>query len=149
EAVTLESTAFPRDTQIPVRFTADGEGVSPPLAWSGMPERTVSVAILVEDADSPTPAPLVHLIVANLPVDGELREGALGEGLIGKNSFMKPAWLPPDPPRGHGTHRYAFQVFALDQVLELGPKPGRSALVDAMRGHILARGVLVATYSRD
>jgi hypothetical protein len=156
ESLLLESPAFAKDTDLPVRFTADGEGVSPPLRWSQLPEGTISLALIVEDADSPTPAPLVHALVANLTRVGELGEGAIradGERdsglLIGKNSFFDPAWLPPDPPRGHGPHRYAFQLFALDKVLPLVPRFGRNALLAAMRGHIRARGVLIAMYSRD
>jgi len=155
EALLLESPAFAKDTTIPVRFTADGEGVSPPLRWSQLPEGTVSLALLVEDADSPTPAPLVHALVANLTRTGELIEGAIREGverdtglLIGKNSFFNAAWLPPDPPRGHGPHRYAFQLFALDKNLPLSSRFGRNALLAAMQGHILARGVMVAMYER-
>jgi phosphatidylethanolamine-binding protein (PEBP) family uncharacterized protein len=72
-----------------------------------------------------------------------------GGPLIGKNSFMKIGWLPPDPPRGHGPHRYAFQLFALDKILPLTDHPGRNALLAAMRGHILARGVMIGMYSRD
>lgn len=152
-ALVLESSAFPRDAALPVRFTADGEGVSPPLNWSVLPDRTVSLALLVEDADSPTPMPLVHAIVANLVPGSHLIEGAIvekdGGPIVGKNSFLKAGWLPPDPPRGHGPHRYAFQLFALDKMLDLAPRPGRRQLLDAIRGHILARDVLIATYSRD
>jgi phosphatidylethanolamine-binding protein (PEBP) family uncharacterized protein len=57
-------------------------------------------------------------------------------------------WLPPDPPTGHGPHNYAFQIFALDSIPALGGTPGRSALVDAIRDHILAAGVLTGTYAR-
>jgi Raf kinase inhibitor-like YbhB/YbcL family protein len=153
EAFVVESPAFARDAQLPVRFTADGEGVSPPLVWSQLPATTVALALLVEDADSPTPAPLVHAIVANLSPAGSLAEGGMverdGGAIVGKNSFLKVGWLPPDPPRGHGPHRYAFQLFALDVRLDLGAKPGRGQLLAAMRGHIVARGVMIATYSRD
>ena len=76
---------------------------------------------MVEDADAPTPHPLVHAIVVGLePGDGALAEGALdsadhdGSGLqAGRNSYLQARWLPPDPPPGHGVHRYAFQLFAL------------------------------------
>ena len=153
EALVLESTAFARDGRIPPLYTADGEGVSPPLKWSKLPDRTAAVALIVEDADSPTPAPLVHAIVANLLPDSALDQGAISDQaralvIIGKNSFMKPAWLPPDPPRGHGPHRYAFQLFALDAMLKLSEHPGRNELLTAMRGHILARDVLIAIYER-
>jgi Raf kinase inhibitor-like YbhB/YbcL family protein len=154
EAIVLESASFLRDERIPVMFTADGDGISPPLRWSKLPERTASLALIVEDADSPTPMPLVHAIVANLLPDGELVLGAIGRTqsalvTVGKNSFLKPEWLPPDPPRGHGIHRYAFQLFALDTMLNLPEHPGRNALLAAIKGHILGRDVLIGTYSRD
>jgi phosphatidylethanolamine-binding protein (PEBP) family uncharacterized protein len=58
------------------------------------------------------------------------------------------AWLPPDPPSGHGAHRYVFQLFALDRQLVFEHPPGRKAVVNAMRGHVLAKGVLVGAYER-
>jgi phosphatidylethanolamine-binding protein (PEBP) family uncharacterized protein len=84
-------------------------------------------------------------------MEGAIREGVERDTglLIGKNSFFNASWLPPDPPRGHGPHRYAFQLFALDKTLPLASRFGRSSLLSAMRGHVLARGVLVAMYSRD
>ncbi len=87
--------------------------------------------------NSPTPAPLVHLIVYALAGnDGELTEGAASSERpavpLGHNSFGKNAWLPCDPPPGHGDHRYVFQVFALDAVPDLGEHPGRGAVVDAL-----------------
>ncbi|MFT3695835.1 MAG: YbhB/YbcL family Raf kinase inhibitor-like protein [Kofleriaceae bacterium] len=152
ESFVLESSTVSKDGAFPVRVTADGEGISPALTWTDLPDRAVTLALIVEDADSPTPIPLVHALVANLT-----RQGALGEGdmnqrgddlVIGRNSFFKQGWLPPDPPRGHGPHRYAFQAFALDKILDLAPRFGRSSLIDAMKGHILGRSMLVATYER-
>ena len=100
--------------------------MSPPLQWLGAPTNAGSLALIVEDADAPTPQPLVHAIVVDLVVgdgSGALAEGALssedGEasGLrLGRNSFLQAGWLPPDPPPGHGVHRYAFQLFALAPV---------------------------------
>ncbi|MGU3537443.1 YbhB/YbcL family Raf kinase inhibitor-like protein [Methylobacterium sp. A54F] len=139
---------------IPPRCTADGAGVSPAIAWAGLPAGTEGVVLLAEDADSPTPQPLVHLIAWNLPGrDGGLAEGALTGAPdahdLGRNSFLKTGWLPPDPPTGHGPHRYVFQVYALDRALGLTEQPGRKALVSAMTGHVLARGDLIGTYRRD
>ena len=149
----LSSPAFADGARLPPRFTADGEGVSPPVHWRAPPEGTASLALLVEDADAPARQPLVHAIVWGLPVDaGSLAEGAIaaGHAEVGRNSFLRQGWLPPDPPTGHGEHRYAFQLFALDAgVGDPGATPGRGAIVEAMAGHVLAAGLLVGTYSRE
>ena len=137
------------------RGRADGPGLSPPLVWSGLPAGTASVVLLVEDAGSPTPQPLVHLIAWNLPPDrtglqeGEVSGQAADEGLpLGRNSFLHAGWLPPDPPSGHGRHDYVFQVYALKQPLDLSETPGRGALLKAMEGRVLNKGVLVGGYAR-
>jgi len=155
-AMTLGSTAFGEGGRLPERFTADGAGVSPPLHWGDPPAGTARLALLVEDADSPTPAPLVHAVVWDLPPQaGMLAEGAIvadGAGArpdTGRNSYGREGWLPPDPPTGHGEHRYVFQLFALDAGAgDPGDDPGRTALLETMAGHVLAAGVLTGTYSR-
>ena len=94
-AITVGSLAFADHAPIPERYTADGEGVSPPLQWTGVPAAAASVLLIVEDADAPTPQPLVHAIVVDLPAgDGALQETALpsrdhdGAGLrLGRNSL--------------------------------------------------------------
>jgi Raf kinase inhibitor-like YbhB/YbcL family protein len=155
--IALTSPAFADGARLPERFTADGEGVSPPLVWRDPPAGTARLALIVEDADSPTPQPLVHAVVWGLDaMAGSLPEGAIvadgdGDGArdVGRNSYAREGWLPPDPPTGHGEHRYAFQLFALDGAApDPGANPGRSALVAAMTGHVLAAGLLVGTYSR-
>ncbi|MET0270459.1 MAG: YbhB/YbcL family Raf kinase inhibitor-like protein, partial [Sphingomonas sp.] len=65
-----------------------------------------------------------------------------------RNSYFNEGWLPPDPPTGHGRHDYVFQLFALADVGDIGRNPGRSALLDAMAGRVIAAGMLVGTYSR-
>lgn len=152
EGIALTSLAFADGAAMPARFTADGDGASPPLAWTGLPAGTVRVALLVEDAGSPTPNPLVHLIAWNLDPAVPLSEGAASQPEsrldLGRNSFLKAGWLPPDPPTGHGPHGYLFQIYALDAVLPLSEHPGRGALLEAMRGHVLAKGCLTGTYER-
>lgn len=159
-ALDLASPAFADGARLPVRFTADGAGVSPPLLWGEVPAGTRSIALIVEDPDAPAPSPIVHAVVWDLdPQDRRLAEGAIAgdvildgeaeEGHVGRNTYARRGWLPPDPPTGHGVHNYAFQIFALDVAPELGGSPGRSALVDAMRGHVLAAGLLTGTYARE
>ena len=153
----VHSRAFAFNAQLPAQYTADGEGISPPVAWSGVPSGAESIAVMVEDADSPTPHPLVHAIVVGLPAqDGSLDEGALnspeheGVGLeTGRNSFFRQAWLPPDPPPGHGVHRYVFQVFALRAGPAFSHTPGRREFIEAVLNRAIAVGCLIGTYGRS
>jgi Raf kinase inhibitor-like YbhB/YbcL family protein len=156
EIITVESAAFHDGGALPQRFTDDGAGLSPPLGIHGVPPKTAALILIVEDADSPTPHPLVHAIAWNLPGhDQTLAEGAIksrgsqGRNLpLGKNSFLAAEYLPPDPPPGHGPHRYLFQAFALDAELELDEHPGRCELLEAMTSHVVAKGCMIGTYER-
>jgi Raf kinase inhibitor-like YbhB/YbcL family protein len=153
--IEVSSSAFADENTMPTKYTADGAGISPPLEWNKLPPGTSFVAVIVEDADSPTPHPVVHAIVVNLdPRESSIAEGALdspdhkGVGLAtGPNSLLSHEWLPPDPPPGHGPHRYVFQVFALR-----GPPfkraPGRVELVRAVTEYGIAAGCVIATYER-
>jgi len=156
-ALTVASLSFTDHGPLPVDCTADGAGRSPPLQWTGVPPQASEVVVIVEDADAPTPQPLVHAIVVGLPPgDGALQLGALdspghdGEADVatGRNSYLQARWLPPDPPPGHGTHRYVFQVFALEAGAAIGGTPGRGAVLDAIRERGLAGGYVVGTYAR-
>lgn len=154
--ITVSSLAFHDHGRIPALYTADGTGTSPPLAWTGVPAGAESLILIVEDADAPTPHPLVHAIAAELaPTDGALVEGALDDAdqapervHIGRNSYLQAGWLPPDPPPGHGTHRYAFQVFALEPGKPLSETPGRDAVLNAIRERGIASGFIIGTYER-
>lgn len=154
-AIELSSPAFGDGEHMPPRFSADGEGVSPPLVWGPLPAGTQNLALVVEDADSPTPAPLVHAILWGLAPDtqriaeGAIVAGAADAAAVGRNSFLSQGWLPPDPPTGHGDHRYVFQLFALDVTPEdLGDGPGRGAVLNALAGHVVGAGMLTGLYAR-
>ena len=152
-SLSVGSLAFADHAPIPARYTADGEGISPPLHWSAVPEGSSDLALIVEDADSPTPHPLVHVIAHGIPAaDGNLPEGMLrdgGELAMGRNSLLGAGWLPPDPPPGHGAHRYVFQVFAMGPGEPLPSKPGREALHDALVLRGMASGWFIGTYERS
>jgi Raf kinase inhibitor-like YbhB/YbcL family protein len=158
ESIVVTSSAFGDGEALPARYTEDGEKLSPPLQWSGVPEGTQIVALLIEDADSPTPNPLVHAIVWALAgADGGLDEGAMPHVAepgtapsMGVNSFLRLGYLPPDPPPGHGLHRYAFQVFALSTKPEFDTvAPGRTEMIEALGEYALAKGVLIGAYQRQ
>jgi Raf kinase inhibitor-like YbhB/YbcL family protein len=154
--ITLTSPAFVDHAPIPAQYTADGEGLSPEIDWNGVPPSATSLALIVEDADSPTPAPLVHAIAVDIDPkrlqlqEGELQENGKGTSLsLGRNSYLRQAWLPPDPPPGHGIHRYAFQLFALADGEPFKDAPGRHELIEALRKRAIASGCLIGTYTRD
>jgi len=157
--ILVTSPAFADQAPMPSRHTADGDGLSPPLAWTQIPPTAESLLIVVEDADAPTPHPLVHAIAVDLPPHlSALPEGALnaagadaGAHLhlhLGRNSYLRADWLPPDPPPGHGPHRYAFQVFALNAPSGLSGAPGRDAVAKLLGDYALASGCLIGTYER-
>lgn len=141
---------------MPLRYTGLGEEICPPLGWSNIPQDAKELLLVVEDADAPLPVPITHLIVHGIPPQqGDLEEGSVPNSKghwmasqqqrwrLGRNSFGSEAWLGPHPLRGHGTHRYHFQLFALDTNLTFSKPPNRRQVLRAMSGHVLAFGVLV------
>lgn len=153
----VRSDAFEGLTSIPSKYSVDELGISPPLSWSTVPDGTKSIALVVEDPDAPTPDPFVHWLLYNVPADlrglpedvrhEEIAAAARG-AMQGKNSMLKLGWTGMAPPKGDTPHHYHFQLFALDSTLDLKPGAGRSALFEAMMGHVIGRGDLVGTYQR-
>jgi Raf kinase inhibitor-like YbhB/YbcL family protein len=152
QTISITSTAFGQGQRIPARYTYDGAGVSPPLAWTNLPPKTVALALIVQDPDAPSGLPFGHWILADLPptLNG-LKEGVthFPKGVIvGKNDFGDEAYGGPAPPPDGKTHHYHFRIFALDARLNLQAGPSRDDLLNAMQGHILAEGDLMGTYNR-
>lgn len=152
----LTSGAFGDGEVIPVRFTCDGNDLSPPLAWSGVPPGTRSLALIVDDPDAPDPAApkmiFVHWVLYNLPPLAEgLDEGA-GAGALppgtgqGLNDWKRPGYGGPCPPVG--THRYFHRLYALDTELPDLGTPTRTELEQAMAGHVLESTELIGKYRR-
>jgi Raf kinase inhibitor-like YbhB/YbcL family protein len=154
ETLTLESPAFTDGGALPPAHTEDGDKSSPPLGYSGVPEGAAFVVLVVEDADSPTPAPIVHLLAYDLPpADRTFAAGVFTGGTgeapgLGFNSFRKLGWLPPDPPTGHGPHRYVFQAYALARAAGLAGEVEKKQVVAALKDNVLARGRLIGVYER-
>jgi Raf kinase inhibitor-like YbhB/YbcL family protein len=154
ESLEVTSASFADGAVIPKRFTEDGSRTSPALTWSGVPAAARSVVVVVEDADSPTPAPFVHLL-ARVDVDetsfveGAFTTPIVADGLVlGHNTMRGLGWLPPDPPPGHGPHRYLFQVYALDHDPDLKSGAEKHDFERAVHGHVVARGKFVGIYQR-
>lgn len=149
----LHSEAFDDGERIPDRHTCEGDDVSPPLAWEGVPEEAESVALVVDDPDAPGTV-WVHWVVYGLgPQRDALPEGVapdeeLGDGLQGVNDFGDSGWGGPCPPPGDGEHRYRFHLYALDVEPALGPGATKEDVLEAAEGHVLADALLTGTYSR-
>ena len=150
--IKITSTAFDEGGMIPRRYTCDGEDVSPPLAWTGVPEGTKSLALICDDPDAPV-GTWVHWVLfnlpaginglpANVPSDKVIENG----GRHGMNDFRKFGYGGPCPPGG--THRYYFKLYALDTEINLDAGITKAQLLKAMEGHILAQGQLMGRYKR-
>lgn len=135
--------------EVPEAFTAYGQDISPPLAWRGTPAGTRSLAVIIEDPDAPTSTPFPHWMVWNIPPSATgVSQGAAPAGAQeGKLLVGKIGYMGPRPPPGPA-HHYHFEVFALDQKLDLKSGADRSALIAAMKGHVLASGELVALFHK-
>ena len=164
DVLQLASSEFSDNSQIPSRFTEDGDDVSPSLTWTGAPPETKSYALICDDPDAPSPTnpgptPWVHWVLFNIPGDvvelpvGIERNSDVAEiagAKQGVNSWPSEnvGYRGPAPPPGSGTHRYFFRLYALDSMLELAASSTKQHLLDAMSRHIVGEGQLVGTYER-
>jgi Raf kinase inhibitor-like YbhB/YbcL family protein len=147
----LTSAAFKDGKSIPVKYTADGQDISPALAWTDFPIGTKAFALICDDPDAPG-GTWVHWVVYNIPVtvsglpEGVPSQEALDNGAQqGMSDFKRPGYGGPAPPSGK--HRYFFKLYALDTTLQLEPKTTtKNVLISAMQGHIIGKGQLMGTY---
>src|SRR5512139_1643666 len=152
----LSSSAFAQNTDIPSQHTCEGSDQSPPLAWSGVPAGTKSLALIVDDPDAPDPAApkmtWVHWVLYNIPPGATglpegVKPGELPKGTKeGLNDWKRTGYGGPCPPIGR--HRYFHKLYALDVVL---PDLGAAAKVRveaAMKGHVIAQAELIGTYQK-
>lgn len=140
----LSSPAFADGASIPVAYSRDGENVNPPLRVSGVPERTGSLALVVDDPDAPG-GPFVHWLVWNIdPAVRDIPPGWDPDATVGENDFGNRGYDGPDPPRG--THTYRFKLYALSTRLDLPTKTTMRELGRAMAGSVLAATQLTGEY---
>jgi Raf kinase inhibitor-like YbhB/YbcL family protein len=145
-SLTLSSTAFEANGEIPAVHTCDGPGTAPPLSWIGAPAGTRSFALIVDDPDAPDPAApqrtFVHWVVYDIPKSATTLNGkGYKEGL---NDRRQRGYTGPCPPKGR--HRYFFKLYALDADLSDLDQPTKADLERAMSGHVLDQAELIGTY---
>jgi Raf kinase inhibitor-like YbhB/YbcL family protein len=152
--IVLTSASQEPSGKLADRHSAYFDNISPPLNWTNVPD-VVSWAIVVEDPDAPRELPFVHWMIWN--IRGEMN--ALPEGLPntdflatpqggvqGRNDMGGYGWFGPRPPAGHGVHRYYFQIFALDDFLEMSPDTPLEQLLNALKANTIAKGEMMATF---
>ena len=154
--LTVTSTAFKNGETFPEIYTQNGQNISPPLSWSRGPAGTKSYVILTEDSGVARPQPVFHWVLYNVPAEVTSLPQALptdaklsmpAGAMNGLNIRKAAGYMGPKPPAGQ-THPYHFEVFAVDQMLDLDPASAdRNAVVTAMKGHVLAQGEIVGTYT--
>jgi len=153
----IGSAAFGDKSEIPAKYTCQGEDISPPLEWDGVPEGTKSLVLIVDDPDAPDPAAprmtWVHWVLYNIsPETSGLNEGIGSSDLPpgtgeGTNDWERTGYGGPCPPIGR--HSYFHKLYALDTVLEGLGSPGKPEIEEAMKGHIIAQAQLVGTYVKS
>lgn len=151
--LSVSSPAFQEGEKIPAKYTCQGQDISPPLAWSGAPEETKTLALIMDDPDAPGGV-FTHWVIFNLPADSHSLPEAVPtetesprDALQGRNDFGKIGYGGPCPPPGY-PHRYRFTLYALDRQLSLKAGSSKQQVLDATRGHTLAQGQLAGTYQR-
>jgi len=155
-ALQLMSSAFSHGAEIPSQHTGEGEDTSPHLSWTGVPQGTKSLVLIVDDPDAPDPqAPKmtwVHWVLYDLPPDAvEVVEGAEADALppgtkVGINDWKRADYGGPMPPIGR--HRYFHKLYALDTTLSHLKDPAKADVEAAMKGHVLAESQIVGTYEK-
>jgi Raf kinase inhibitor-like YbhB/YbcL family protein len=152
--LTVTSNSFREGGTIPVSYGCSGQERSPALAWSGVPARAASLALVMEDIDIPW-LRLTHWIVYNIPpastglVSHTSSSPVLPEGSIqGLNDFRMMGYRGPCPPRGNA-HRYRFMVFALDRALDTQGALDRAEFNTATQGAIIGKGTITGFYYRQ
>jgi hypothetical protein len=154
--INVRSDGFEPNMAIPAEYTQDGQNISPPISWAGVPAQSRELVLVVEDPDAPMINPVIHWMVYKIPAGTTALPPGVPRGTVmsapagarqAKNYEKIEGYSGPKPPVGHGVHHYHFQLFALDETLSLND-PTKDDLLKAMQGHVLAQGEMIGTYER-
>ena len=141
--ITVKSPAFDHNGNIPVKYSCNGENINPEIIIKDIPSGVKSLALVVTDPDAP--GGFVHWVMWNIPVTEKIAENS-APGIQGKNGRDENKYHGPCPP--NGTHHYHFYVYALDKKLDLPESSTKSALLNAIEGHILGSGEIIGLFKK-
>ena len=159
QKIVVESPTLTMDQTMPRDYTPDGRNVSPPLTWTNVPAGAKELAVICEDPDAGNPPPFVHWVIYRIPATAKgVPEGVpidpaapmpseIAGAVQGMSGFRRAIYRGPAPPPGK-PHHYHFVVYALDANLDLKPGLIRAELLEAIKGHVIGQGELVAIYER-
>jgi Raf kinase inhibitor-like YbhB/YbcL family protein len=149
DRIRLTSPAFEDGATIPVKYSCDGDDVSPPLSWSGVPGGARELALLVEDPDAPG-GTFVHWVLFKLPADRDgVAEAEVPDGAHqAENSEGDTGYAGPCPPKGDAPHHYEFTLYALSSAIDLPDGAAAEDVRAAVSDRALARGRLVGRFGR-
>lgn len=150
----LTSTVFAHGREIPSKYTCEGQNISPPLAWSGVPPGAKTLTLIIDDPDAPDPAApkttWVHWVLYNIPTSVNALPEAMKQlpagALLGLNDWNRTGYGGPCPPIGR--HRYFHKLYALDTVLPDLDRPTKAVIEAQMKGHIIAQAELIGTFQK-
>lgn len=152
-ALALSSSAFENEGRIPRKYTGDGDDISPPLSWEGVPENTKGLVLICDDPDAPS-GTWDHWVLYDLtPQSTNLEEGVASDDVVagvgkqGRNDFGNIGYGGPAPPRGK-PHRYFFRLYAIDAPTGLQPGARKDQVLRAIGDHTLATAELIGLYGR-
>ena len=147
----LKSTVFENNSSIPTKYACDGEKINPPLEFTDVPPGTKSLVLVMEDPDVPRAfrpdGMFDHWVVWNIPAMAKgIPENSIPDGVVGQNTLGTLEYVPPCPPDKE--HRYYFYLYAIDTMLQLPKTSGKTDVMKAVRGHIIAKAELMGRYNR-
>ena len=152
-ALSVSSAAWKMGEAIPTKYTGDGDDVSPPLAFDGVPNGTRAFALICDDPDAPV-GTWVHWVIYDIPgsakglPSGVSTKGSLPDGSHqGRNSWKKSGYGGPSPPPG-APHRYFFRLYALREPLGLGPGLSAKEVEAAARSKAIESAEFLGVYRR-
>ena len=141
----LSSPEFAHNEFIPKKFTCQGKNINPGLIIEGIPERTKSLALIMDDPDAPG-GDFVHWVLYDIPITSRIEENTI-PGKEGLNSLGRLGYVSPCPPAG--VHRYFFKIYALDKILNLDAGLSKSELENEISAHLIDKAELIGLYQKN